>query len=708
MRRSIILITVLLARRSCEGRKMILAKGRGGLAAAFLVCVCLGGVKAVRAQQWSILVPSTGTFGNLPRFGHSAVYNPTSNDMVVFGGVLTSSAFGPQPNPNGAAFANLNDVWVLSYANGLGGTPNWTNLIANGASGSPVARHWQAVVYDQTNNRMIVFGGCSVACLPALNDVWVLVNADGSTGSPSWEQLSPTGGPPSPRVAPAAVYDPGTNSMIIFGGQDGSGNGGSTFSDTWVLSNANGMGGTPTWTQLSPTGGPPPGQNAPSAVYDSTNNIMIVMGGGAQGTGAATNAVWALSHANGQGGTPTWTNLVAEGATGSPPARTLHTAIYNPSTNRMAIFGGVTSPSTSFNDTWVLSNANGLSGTPAWTQLNPPPELPAQRDSHSAVYDDTNDRMIVFGGAGPEGYFYSTWVISPATVPGGGGSAPSADLSPATLSFTGEVVGETSQAQAVTLMNNGTAALTVDSVTISGDFSQTNNCGSSVSAGAACTISVTFKPTAAGSATGALTIADTAPGSPQSVAISGTGQDFSISAASGSSTSASVSPGASASYNIAVTPLGGFNQAVVLSCTGAPTLATCSANPASVTPNGTSASTVTVTVTTTAGSMIAPGRLYEPPSSGGERTLWYLVWSLLAFGILTALVRVRRRRLPLAIGLMVLLVVFFAGCGGSGGAGGGGGSPGTPSGTYSLTVTGTLMSGSSTLSHSVTLSLTVD
>jgi hypothetical protein len=56
-----------------------------------------------------------------------------------------------------------------------------------------------------------------------------------------------------------------------------------------------------------------------------------------------------------------------------------------------------------------------------------------------------------------------------------------------------------------------------------GDFAQTNTCGSSVAAGANCTISVTFTPAASGTRTAAVTVTDNATGSPQTVSLSGTG-----------------------------------------------------------------------------------------------------------------------------------------------------------------------------------------
>src|SRR5207253_3935910 len=81
----------------------------------------------------------------------------------------------------------------------------------------------------------------------------------------------------------------------------------------------------------------------------------------------------------------------------------------------------------------------------------------------------------------------------------------------------------TSVAQSVTLTNTGTVALSVTSIVASGDFMQTNTCGTSVAAGANCAISVTFTPTATGTRTGAITITDNAAGSPQSVNLTGTG-----------------------------------------------------------------------------------------------------------------------------------------------------------------------------------------
>jgi len=116
---------------------------------------------------------------------------------------------------------------------------------------------------------------------------------------------------------------------------------------------------------------------------------------------------------------------------------------------------------------------------------------------------------------------------------GGGGSsppppsAPIASLSPTSLTFGQQGTGSTSAAQSVMLSNTGNASLSISSIALSGtnsgDFAQTNNCHTSVGAGANCTINVTFTPSATGSRSASLTITDNATGSPQTLSLTGTG-----------------------------------------------------------------------------------------------------------------------------------------------------------------------------------------
>jgi hypothetical protein len=106
-------------------------------------------------------------------------------------------------------------------------------------------------------------------------------------------------------------------------------------------------------------------------------------------------------------------------------------------------------------------------------------------------------------------------------------NGPVVTLSSTRLTFSTRAIGTTSPATTVTLRNTDTASLTITGIAITGtnagDFAQTHTCGSSLAAGASCGISVTFKPTASGTRTAALSITDNAAGSPQRVTLSGVG-----------------------------------------------------------------------------------------------------------------------------------------------------------------------------------------
>ncbi len=105
---------------------------------------------------------------------------------------------------------------------------------------------------------------------------------------------------------------------------------------------------------------------------------------------------------------------------------------------------------------------------------------------------------------------------------GGGGSATLSG-SPTSLTFPSTTVGTNSSSQTVTISNTGTATATVSSIATTGDFTQASTCGASIAAGANCTVTVTFHPTATGSRSGAVTVTSNATNSPTTIALSGTG-----------------------------------------------------------------------------------------------------------------------------------------------------------------------------------------
>ncbi|MBI2591701.1 MAG: S8 family serine peptidase [Candidatus Brennerbacteria bacterium] len=151
-------------------------------------------------------------------------------------------------------------------------------LLGSGCSGVPLTGQ--------------VLRGCRLNALKAVK----------SALSP-WIEISISNPPPAvDRHGYSAVYDQNTNHLIFFGGVSGTPSCCASFNDVWILTNANGIGGIPQWIQLFPFGSPPKGRSFHSAVYDQTNNRMIIFGGGQFNGNLFTprfNDVWVLTNANG-------------------------------------------------------------------------------------------------------------------------------------------------------------------------------------------------------------------------------------------------------------------------------------------------------------------------------------------------------------------------------------------------------------------------
>jgi Bacterial Ig-like domain (group 3)/FG-GAP-like repeat len=153
-----------------------------------------------------------------------------------------------------------------------------------------------------------------------------------------------------------------------------------------------------------------------------------------------------------------------------------------------------------------------------------------------------------------------------------------------------------------------------------------------------------------------------------------------------------LSSGSSATTTITLTPAGGFSKAVSLACSGAPQSATCTISPASITAGGSTPATATMTISASS----AMNRPSIPGSPRGTATLAFLGGgAFLSFALL------RRHRgkmwwMQLGFALVLLGTTAFTGCGGGSGGNTGGG-------TYTLTVTGTSGSLTSTATYSLTV-----
>jgi hypothetical protein len=291
------------------------------------------------------------------------------------------------------------------------------------------------------------------------------------------------------------------------------------------------------------------------------------------------------------------------------------------------------------------------------------------------------------------------------------GSFPAAATSPASLTFGSQAIGTSSPAQTMNLNNDGLATLMLTGITITGadagDFSETNNCGTTQPPMTTCQIFVTFTPTAGGTRKAAVSITDNAPGSPQMTPLTGAAIVPNFSVTGNAPASQTVTPGQVANYSVTVSPVNGFSQMVSLSCGGNPSQSTCTVTPTSVTLDGTHSATVNVAVVTTG---VSTGAVQSSQPPGSERlALWLGLSGVAGVVMIGGIGCSPRRRYQnmlrfLGAACVVSLALGWLGCGG----GGGGGSGGTPKGTYTLTVTGTSGSGPNALTHGATLTLVVD
>ncbi len=324
------------------------------------------------SQTWSQL----STIGSPPGQGGYANYDAGNNRLILF------------------IPGTLNQIWVLANANGLGGSAIWTQLQTTGTP--PTGTGEGASVYDSITNTLIYYGGCSANCGAPLSGVYLLSHANGIGGTSVWSQS--TTNVSVARASPHTGYNPSTKRMMAFGGDLAFF--GTAQNDTRVLLNANSA--SSTWTTIKPIGGPPGVRATATVVYDQNHNHMVVFGGTDLINSTNLNDyndVWTLSNADGsEGVSSSWTKLIPEGH--PPVARRIHSAVYDPGRDAMYVFGGLQDQSNSaLGDLWRLSNANGLRRSePKWEQIGQRGTPPGGSYGHSMVFDPVSERIILVGG----------------------------------------------------------------------------------------------------------------------------------------------------------------------------------------------------------------------------------------------------------------------------------------------------------------------
>ena len=263
---------------------------------------------------------------------------------------------------------------------------------------------------------------------------------------------------------------------------------------------------------------------------------------------------------------------------------------------------------------------------------------------------------------------------------GEGTPPPTAFSSPASLTFGGYALSLATPPQSATISNGGTTPIVNPSITISGsDFTiVSSTCGNAIAPAATCQVNVVFTPSVVGTRLGVLTMTSPSVAIPLSVALSGSGEDFQLTAVG--TTTGVVTVGQTASYQLVVTPTGASAGTLAISCSGAPANSVCALNPATMTLASGVSGSITMTVAT------------QSATAAAKVDRWQRWAGETALALLCPLVllprRYRQRLLVILVAAGLLGLPIGCGVHASGvNTPGGPTPPGqTPSGSYTITV----------------------
>ncbi len=256
-----------------------------------------------------------------PRMNAAMVWDSVDQKVLLYGGVDTNNTY-------------FGDLWSFDP-----GTKAWTVLQCTG--NSPGARASNAVWDGQ---RMLLLGGATTNGL--LQDFWAYTP---SGGSGNWQQLADF--PLGPRSYQTMVWDSHDNRLYTFGGLDVNG---LQQSDFWTYST------TDSWVKLTPSSSNNPlGRQEAIGVWDSKNNVFLMMGGWETGQGIPFWGVWAYDPVQNAWGLVTPLYPDAKGQFTGPhiiPGRTAATMVWDASNQRAYIYGGNSSfkGRNNLNDLWTL------------------------------------------------------------------------------------------------------------------------------------------------------------------------------------------------------------------------------------------------------------------------------------------------------------------------------------------------------------------
>jgi len=270
----------------------------------------------------------------------------------------------------------------------------------------PGPRSMSAVAYDTKRNRAVLFGG-----ITGWNGKeWVYDTSTWEWDGKDWQEIK-TSVAPAGRILHAMAYDQKLGKVILYGGQNASGN----LADLWEWDGI-------AWHRLCPVCNPA-ARFRHSMIYDTEREQIVIYGGQDDKVGLPEAWSWdgktwtyfqfresspgtyhapliydtadqqAISFMGGDwGGTWVWQgdfwqkpNMRVQ-----PPRRDEATLVYDPNRNATILFGGTNADQYLYNDTWILQQD-------AWLQVETP-SAPPQRSKAVAFYDPVRNSMILYGG----------------------------------------------------------------------------------------------------------------------------------------------------------------------------------------------------------------------------------------------------------------------------------------------------------------------
>jgi len=298
-----------------------------------LVLILIGLFLLAAATVEQVPLPKIGV-----RNAHAMVYDSSSGRVILFGGADEAKVRG--------------DTWEWEGK-------RWSLV----SSAGPEPRTFPAMAYDSLRRRVVLFGGNRVlfGSSPAenrfLNDTW---EWDGA----NWTRINVSG--PSARAEAAIAFDSSRGRVVLFGGHNRTGEGGSRLGDTWEWDGTR-------WTEIK-SAGPSP-RNGAALVYDSEQRRIILFGGSTQNEVSGETWEWNGKH---------WQLIhgaLTEGRFNCAMA-------YDSVRRRIIRFGGRYAGKP-VGDTWEFHGNK-------WKQLT---SLgPVARNHTAMVYDSKRKIIVLFGG----------------------------------------------------------------------------------------------------------------------------------------------------------------------------------------------------------------------------------------------------------------------------------------------------------------------